>query len=125
MAANPQNLVSFTSDQDREAAARNGRKGGIASGEAKRRRKSLREQLEILLENGNTQESVAVALIEKAMGGDVKAFEVLRDTIGEKPVDKVETKQTVVDMSKFTTEEITAMLDDAVWGCTAVRTGKA
>lgn len=114
MAANPQNLVNFTSDQDREAAARNGRKGGIASGEAKRRRKSLREQLEILLENGNTQESVAVALIEKAMGGDVKAFEVLRDTIGEKPVDKVETKQTVVDMSKFTTEEIKAMLDDEV-----------
>lgn len=114
MAANPQNLVNFTSDQDREAAVRNGRKGGIASGEAKRRRKSLREQLEILLENGNTQESVAVALIEKAMGGDVKAFEVLRDTIGEKPVDKVETKQTVVDMSKFTTEEIKAMLDDEV-----------
>ena len=114
MAANPQNLVNFTSDQDREAAARNGRKGGIASGEAKRRRKSLREQLEILLENGNTQESVAVALIEKAMGGDVKAFEVLRDTVGEKPVDKVETKQTVVDMSKFTTEEIKAMLDDEV-----------
>jgi hypothetical protein len=114
MGANPQNLVNFTSDQDREAAVRNGRKGGIASGEAKRRRKSLREQLEILLENGNTQESVAVALIEKAMGGDVKAFEVLRDTVGEKPVDKVETKQTVVDMSKFTTEEIKAMLDDEV-----------
>jgi hypothetical protein len=114
MAANPQNLVNFTSDQDREAAVRNGRKGGIASGEAKRRRKSLREQLEILLENGNTQESVAVALIEKAMGGDVKAFEVLRDTVGEKPVDKVETKQTVVDMSRFTTEEIKAMLDDEV-----------
>lgn len=114
MAANLQNLVNFTSDQDREAAVRNGRKGGIASGEAKRRRKSLREQLEILLENGNTQESVAVALIEKAMGGDVKAFEVLRDTVGEKPVDKVETKQTVVDMSKFTTEEIKAMLDDEV-----------
>lgn len=93
MAANPQNLVSFTSDQDREAAAKNGRKGGIASGEAKRRRKSLREQLEILLENGNTQESVAVALIEKAMGGDVKAFEVLRDTVGEKPVDKVVTAE--------------------------------
>ena len=114
MEANLQNLVNFTSDQDREAAVRNGRKGGIASGEAKRRRKSLREQLEILLENGNTQESVAVALIEKAMGGDVKAFEVLRDTVGEKPVDKVETKQTVVDMSKFTTEEIKAMLDDEV-----------
>lgn len=111
--ANEKNLVSLaerTTSEQREIA----KAGGVASGEARRKRKSLREELELLLENGDTQESVAVALIEKAIKGDVKAFEVLRDTIGEKPVDKVETKQTVVDMSKFTTEEIKAMLDDEV-----------
>ena len=111
--ANEKNLVSLaerTTSEQREIA----KAGGVASGEARRKRKSLREELELLLENGDTQESVAVALIEKAMKGDVKAFEVIRDTIGEKPVDKVETKQTVVDMSKFTTEEIKAMLDDEV-----------
>lgn len=114
--ANEKNLVSLaerTTNEQREIA----KAGGIASGEARRKRKSLREELGLLLENGNTQESVAVALIEKAMKGDVKAFEVIRDTIGEKPVDKVETKQTVIDMSKFTTEELKEMLDNDITEC--------
>ena len=67
-----------------------GRKGGIASGEARRRRKTLKEELLLLLEQGDMQEKISLALIQKAMGGDTKAFEVLRDTVGEKPVDKVE-----------------------------------
>ena len=37
------NLKPFTSDQSREEAVKNGRKGGIASGEAKRRKKNLAE----------------------------------------------------------------------------------
>lgn len=41
--ANEQNLTPFTSDQNREEAAKNGRKGGIASGKARRQRKTLRE----------------------------------------------------------------------------------
>ena len=32
---------------------------------------------------------MAVTLMKKAMKGDVKAFEVLRDTAGEKTVEKV------------------------------------
>ena len=67
-----------------------------------------------MLSEGETQKSVTLALIEKAMSGDTKAFEVIRDTIGEKPADKVETKQTVLDMSKFSTEELKAMLDDDI-----------
>lgn len=39
--ANEQNLVPFTSDQSREQAKKNGRKGGVASGKAKRQRKTL------------------------------------------------------------------------------------
>ena len=31
-----------------------------------------------------------LALIEKALEGNVKAFEVLRDTVGEKPSDRHE-----------------------------------
>ncbi len=90
--ANEQNLIPHNKRSKNEARE-NGRKGGVASGEARRKRKSLREQLELLLENGDTQESIAVALIEKAMKGDVKAFEVIRDTIGEKPVEKVVTAE--------------------------------
>lgn len=64
---------------------------------AKRREnQTLAELLKIalLLPNEDTGETnnVAItnALIRKAIGGDVKAFEVLRDTIGEKPTDKQE-----------------------------------
>lgn len=88
--------------------------GGIASGESRRARKTLKEELLLLLSEGDTQKSVSVALLQKAMDGDVKAFEVLRDTIGERPVDRVQATQTVVDMSKFTTDEIKAMLDDDI-----------
>ena len=74
--------------------------GGIASGESRRARKTLKEELLLLLSEGDTQKSVSVALLQKAMDGDVKAFEVLRDTIGEKPVDKVENKNVdiVIDL---------------------------
>ena len=98
----------------KEEARERGRKGGLASGEARRKRKTLKEELLLMLSEGETQKSVTLALIEKAMSGDTKAFEVIRDTIGEKLADKVETKQTVLDMSKFSTEELKAMLDDDI-----------
>lgn len=40
------NLVMFTSEQSREKAKANGRKGGIASGKAKREKKNLREAMQ-------------------------------------------------------------------------------
>lgn len=85
---NEKNLIPFnelTEEKQRELA----RKGGIASGEARRARKTFREELITLLENGNTQEKISVALIQQALEGNTKAFEVIRDTVGEKPVDKV------------------------------------
>ena len=66
------------------------RKGAMASAEAKRRRKTLKEELLILLENGNTQEQISLAVIKKALEGDIKAYETIRDTIGEKPVEKTQ-----------------------------------
>lgn len=78
-----------------EERRENGRKGGIASGIARNERKTLKEQLLILLENGDTQKEVSLALISKALTGDTKAFEVIRDTIGEKPKEQVEQKQEV------------------------------
>lgn len=111
--ANEQNLIpnsERTPNELREMA----RNGGLASGEARRKRKTLKEELLLMLSEGDTQKSVTLALIEKAISGDTKAFEVIRDTIGEKPVDKVQATQTVVDMSAFSTEEIKAMLDEEV-----------
>lgn len=88
------NLIP-ASKQTPEERRENGRKGGIASGIARNERKTLKEQLLILLENGDTQKEVSLALISKALTGDTKAFEVIRDTIGEKPKEQIEQKQEV------------------------------
>ena len=129
--ANEKNLVPFTSEQSHEEAVKNGRKGGIASGEAKRNRKMLRDCIDYLLEREDAMvlsadgkpmsgaEQLAYNLFAKALAETdtakaARAFEVLRDTAGQKPVDKVQTTQTVVDLSRFSTEELKAMLDDDI-----------
>lgn len=86
MVKKTENLKRLSSDEARE----NGRKGGIKSGEVRRERKALKEELLYLLEQGNTQEKISLALIKQALKGNVKAFETIRDTIGEKPTDKQE-----------------------------------
>lgn len=94
---NEDNLIPMnerTKEEQREIA----RKGGIASGESRRQRKTLKEELLLLLEKGDTQERVSLALIQEALKGNTKAFEVIRDSIGEKPIDKVE--QEVVNTIK-------------------------
>lgn len=105
--ANEQNLLKgddihkFTHD---EAS-----KGGKASAEARRRKRDLRNALELLLEkdfkdkDGNIvsgAEAITAKLFQQAMSGNVKAFETLRDTVGQKPVEKImvaEVDQNVID----------------------------
>lgn len=113
--ANEQNLIPQAHVLSVEEQSR----GGKASGETRRRRKTLKEELLLMLEDEQIQQSVAAALIKEAIEGNAAksvrgAFETIRDTIGEKPVERMETTQTVIDMSKFTTEEIKAMLDDDI-----------
>ena len=114
--ANEQNLKPVKSKKE---ARERGRKGGLASGEARRKRKTLKEELLLMLSDGDIQEKISLALINEAInrnnaGSVTKAFEVIRDTIGERPVEKVQATQTVVDMSAFSTDEIKAMLDDDI-----------
>ena len=90
----------------KEEARERGRKGGLASGDARRKRKTLKEELLLMLSEGETQQSVTLALIEKAMSGDTKAFEIIRDTIGEKPVDKV----MIADVEPSVIAEVEAMV---------------
>ena len=85
---NPQNFISMdkrSKDEVRKISS----KGGKRSGESRRKRKALREELLALLSAGNTQKNISLALIDQALNGNVKAFETIRDTIGEKPVEKV------------------------------------
>ena len=104
--ANEKNLVPFTSEQSHEEAVKNGRKGGIASGESRRNRKMLRDCIDYLLEREDEMmlnsegkpmsgaEQLAYnlfvkALAEKDTAKAAKAFEVLRDTAGQKVPDKI------------------------------------
>jgi hypothetical protein len=92
-------------------AAEHGQKGGVASGESRRRKRTLREMVEIFGELGVSDKTrkmmkeldipedlmtrkmqPVVALYNKAGKGDVAAFNAIRDITGEKPVD--ETKVT-------------------------------
>lgn len=89
MANGHENLKPFnelTEDEQRELS----RKGGIASGEARRKRKTLKEELLLLLSQDNFQEKISLALLQKATTGDTKAFEVIRDTVGEKPKENID-----------------------------------
>jgi hypothetical protein len=83
--------------------------GGKRSGEVRRQRKTLREELLALLADGNTQNKISTALIDEALNGNVKAFETIRDTIGEKPVDKV----MVAEVDQNIINEVEAMISDA------------
>jgi general stress protein YciG len=110
------NFKNKTAEEQREIA----RKGGIASGEAKRRRKTFKEAIELLLEREekvgeekvtdeeNNEQVVEILksvqdiglenLIKKYKNGDLQTFLAIRDTIGEKPVEK--TEQQVVNKIK-------------------------
>lgn len=107
---NEQNLRSLGSipkDELREI----GRKGGIRSGEVKRERKRLREELCELLAIGDTQEKISVALIQKALDGDTKAYQLIRDTIGEKPADELNVNGGSSSLSR---EETDALLKNMI-----------
>lgn len=125
--ANEKNLIPFTSDQNREEAKKNGRKGGVASGKAKAKKKLMKELAMELINNSiadeklverilslfpqvskqdmQVQTAMLVAQINKALKGDSKAFEVVRDTAGQKPIE-----QTVVAFDE--NNELIIDLDD-------------
>lgn len=103
-----ENLGDFrdlTAEEQRAIAS----KGGKASVEARRAKKNLKELVEIMGDKkadpmlqermkdmGISKEyltnnmACVVGLFQKAMAGDVQAFNAIRDIRGEKPVDKTE-----------------------------------
>ena len=95
---NEQNLIPSNkrTESERRAMAK---KAGKASGEARRARKQFQEAvlaaLEAVTDDGHSVlENIVAAQISKALKGDTRAFEVMRDTSGEKPAEKVEAKVT-------------------------------
>lgn len=92
------NLKVSTPKQARE----DGKKGGIASGKARREKKLLRECLDELMAKTYTDvngkemtgaEIMSTRAMQAAMNGDWKAWELVRDTNGQKPVEKVQVQE--------------------------------
>ena len=116
-----------------EQRAECGRKGGIAKREATRRRKEMRETLGILLDmpmkkgrvytaeeikcfadlNGKNitiDQAMMVKLIQKALKGDINAIAMVRDTIGEKPAEKIEANVTKNPFDELTADELRKLI---------------
>ena len=122
---------NLTSEQRREY----GRRGGLKKGENVRRRKELKETLDILLDmplktgrttnvekvqafanlkgkNITVDQAMMVCLIQKALKGDLSAIAMVRDTIGEKPVEKVnmDAKVTKNPMEDLSVDELRELI---------------
>ena len=90
---------SRTTEEQREIA----RQGGIASGKARREKADLRRQLQVFLESddykdkhGNkmTGAELMVKVAVKEMSkGNPKFWELIRDTAGFKPIDKIQVSE--------------------------------
>lgn len=119
--ANEQNLIPYTSDQSREEAQKNGRKGGIASGIAKRKKKSCMEIAMRVIQSemdGKTRATVekvtgqlgddestlyAAALaqmVAKAVKGDVRAFREIQNVIDKAEGGHAQTEREEDPLSK-------------------------
>lgn len=115
--ANEQNLIPFTSNQNREEAKKNGAKGGKRSGEVRRQRKAMKEQMEMLLtlpfkktkqlefikelginENEiDNQMALIVAMYGRALKGDVQAFNTIREVTRDSEIVNKENRVQIVN----------------------------
>lgn len=116
--ANEQNLIP-NSERTPSERRENARKAGIASGKARREKADLRKMLQIALESDDFKDKfgnkmtgaelmVKVAFKEMAKGNP-KYWELIRDTAGFKPIDKVQ----VTEVDQSVIDEVEAMVLEA------------
>ncbi|MBS7327176.1 MAG: hypothetical protein KIG68_00280 [Oxalobacter sp.] len=89
---NESNLTPVRTENE---ARKKGKAGGIASGEARRRKKDLRECLMAVLDGKDSEgltgaERLAATLVKSALDGNVRAFAEIRDTVYGRPVSTIE-----------------------------------
>ena len=105
-------FFEMTPEELREVSRKGGKASVKAKREARERRKEMKGVFEDLLnmslktgkiqsveniqaftaiqgKNITVNEALAVRVVQKALNGDLRAFELIRDSIGEKPVDQV------------------------------------
>lgn len=97
---NPENIIIANSERTPKERQEIARKGGIASGAARRQKKTMRELLDIALseviKNPKTGESktgdewLAAAMMRRAMKGDVYAYRTIAEMRGENAPQKID-----------------------------------
>lgn len=120
----------------KKEAKERGHKGGIASGEARRMKRTFKDRLKWLMElpmgegsvtedtdiknvrlipsaNLTAIDQIIVAQFQKAAKGDTKAAEFIRDTLGEKPKEKIEMKS---DIKNEAIEKVEALVNQELKG---------
>lgn len=123
MALNPQNLRTLSPEE----ARKQGSKGGKASAKARRERKEMRDTFRNILDmplkpgdleeittfqganklNVTVGEAIALIMANKAIKGDVRAAEFVRDTSGQRPTSSVQ----VTAESKEASAEFMALVE--------------
>ena len=124
MAEGKENLVPCN-QRSKEEASELGRKGGIESGKTRRKKRLMKDLVVEMLnskiwsdelkakilnvfpemedEKMQVQTAMIASQIQKAMKGDAKAFELMRDTAGQKPIEQQvigfdESNQLIIDL---------------------------
>lgn len=130
----PENLVQnrdFSPEQRREWS----RKAGLARGaqlhRQKRQREILKEILSLTCDDPETERKLEqlgldptfagamnMAVVQRAMRGDVEAVRYIRDTLGEKPSESInlgvyDTPVKSLDLTKLSDAELEALADRA------------
>ena len=124
--ANNENLVPFTSNQSREEAVKNGRKGGKRSGEVRRRKANFRKTLNMLLpaeinsdEYGPILEALGVestlesamlmSMIKAALEGNVKAAYFIAQYAGQsdKPDEDIRNREADTELKAARKQAVT------------------
>lgn len=118
--ANEKNLIPIeqvNSRRSREEHSEDSRKGGQKSGEVRRQRKAMKEQMEMLLalpfkqekqlkfmkdlgieENQiDNQMALVVAMYGKALKGDVQAFNIIREVVKDEQTVKDEDRVQIIN----------------------------
>lgn len=112
--ANEQNLIPFTERSESEVREMN-RRGGIKSGEVRREKANLKKQLQLFLEedikdkHGNVMtgaEMMVKVAVKEMSKGNPKFWELIRDTAGFKPIDKIQ----VTEIDQQAIDEVEAMV---------------
>lgn len=118
--ANEKNLIPIeevNSRRTREEHSKDSKKGGQKSGEVRRKRKAMKEQMEMLLslpfkstkqlnfmkdlgieeDNLDNQMALIVALYGKALKGDVQAFNTIREVVQDEKTIKDEDRVQIIN----------------------------